>query len=467
MSVALRSAGFSLGFSALALGCAAGLIHAISVVGFQIPFDPNEGWNAYFAQLAARTGSPYPPAGGLLVNNYPPLSFYLIGEISRLTGDAIITGRLISLLALGVLSYGILRAARLMGCSTRKASFAALLFIACLLLTSDYVAMDDPQLLGHAVAIWGLVAVLRAPSSRRSMVIAPLLLTIAFFIKHNLVLLPLTLALWLMLANRRSAFTFVAAGTVFLLIGLGLFRDAFGTDLFRQLASSRTYSLANVASALVNWLPWAAVPLCGAFTLYLIARRERDARLALIYAVAAIVGGLLFSSGAGVDANAMFDADIALVLCAALLLDRLDRELWIVVAAILYVVPLGLLLRNVDGDWTNFPYWLHPMADERREATSEILLLRSSPEPVLCEMLSLCYWAGKTAEVDVFNIDQRIRADIRSEVPLVRMIETRRFAMVELEVLKPFPIAGEAEQALMRNYEIVRRDDERVFLSPR
>jgi len=175
----------------------------------------------------------------------------------------------------------------------------------------------------------------------------------------------------------------------------------------------------------------------------------------------------LFSSGAGVDANAMFDADIALVLCAALLLDRLDRELWIVVAAILYVVPLGLLLRNVDGDWTNFPYWLHPMADERREATSEILLLRSSPEPVLCEMLSLCYWAGKTAEVDVFNIDQRIRADIRSEVPLVRMIETRRFAMVELEALKPFPIAGEAEQALMRNYEIVRRDDERVFLSPR
>jgi hypothetical protein len=39
--------------------------------------------------------------------------------------------------------------------------------------------------------------------------------------------------------------------------------------------------------------------------------------------------------------------------------------------------------------------------------------------------------------------------------------------MVELEALKPFPIAGEAEQALMRNYEIVRRDDERVFLSPR
>jgi hypothetical protein len=163
----------------------------------------------------------------------------------------------------------------------------------------------------------------------------------------------------------------------------------------------------------------------------------------------------------------MFDADIALILCAALLLDRLGREIWITVAAILYVVPLGFLLRNVDGDWTNSSYWLHPMADERRAAAAEISLLRSSPEPVLCEMLSLCYWADKTAEVDIFNVDQRIRADIRSEVPLLGMIKAKRFSMIELESLKPFPIAGGVEQAVIRNYKIVRRDDERVFLSPR
>jgi hypothetical protein len=187
----------------------------------------------------------------------------------------------------------------------------------------------------------------------------------------------------------------------------------------------------------------------------------------LIYVAVASVGGVLFSSGAGVDANAMFDADIALILCAALLLDRLGREIWITVAAILYVVPLGFLLRNVDGDWTNSSYWLHPMADERRAAAAEISLLRSSPEPVLCEMLSLCYWANKTAEVDVFNMDQRIRADARNEMPLVGMIGTKRFAMIELETLEPFPIAGGTERALLRNYKIVRRDDERVFLSPR
>jgi len=467
MSVTLRSAGLWLALSVLAAGCAAGLVHAISVVGFHVPLDPNEGWNAYFAQLAMRTGSPYPPANGLLVNNYPPLSFYLIGGIARITGDAIITGRLVSLLALGVLSFGIAYAARLMGCARPMALFAALLFVACLLLTSDYVGMDDPQLLAHAIAIWGLVVILLAPNNPRSMVFAALIFTVSFFIKHNLIILPSALALWLMLANRRSAFTFIAAGAIFLLIGLGLFREAFGTDLFRQLSSVRIYSLANVTMALENWLPWAALPICGAIILLFIARHDRDAILVLIYAAVAGVGGLLFSSGAGVDANAMFDADIGLVLCAALLLDRLGREIWITVAAILYVAPLGFLLRNIDGDWTNSSYWLHPMADERRAAAAEISLLRSSPEPVLCEMLSLCYWADKTAEVDVFNTDQRIRADIRSEVPLLGMIEAKRFAMIELESLKPFPIAGGIEQVLMRNYRVVRRDDERVFLSPR
>jgi hypothetical protein len=47
------------------------------------------------------------------------------------------------------------------------------------------------------------------------------------------------------------------------------------------------------------------------------------------------------------------------------------------------------------------------------------------------------------------------------------MIEAKRFAVIELESLKPFPMAGGAEQVIMRNYKIVRRDDERVFLSPR
>jgi hypothetical protein len=125
------------------------------------------------------------------------------------------------------------------------------------------------------------------------------------------------------------------------------------------------------------------------------------------------------------------------------------------------------MLRTVDGDWSRADYWRHPMQDARRVAAAEISLLRSRPDPVLCEMLSLCYWARREAEVDVFNVDQSIRTGARPDTQLISQIEAKRFSMIELESLTPFPIAGRVEQTLMRSYKIVRTDDERVFFAPR
>lgn len=458
--------GFSLALTVLTLGCAAGLIHVVSVVGLRVPFDPNEGWNAYFAELAMRTGSPYPPAGGFLVNNYPPLSFYLIGRLARINGDAIVMGRVVSLLSVAVTAFGIERILALMGCSRSQAIFAALLFIACLMLTSDYVGIDDPQLVGHAISLWGAFVLLRAPDNARNSVIAALLFVVAFFVKHNLVWLPLALAAWLTLVNRRSALNFIASGAIFLLIGLGIFRTLFAASLLHQLASERVYAFASVGAALRNWLPWAALPLCGAVLLYLVGRRERDVMFVVIYTAIATVGGLVLSSGSGVDANAMFDADIALVLCAGLLLNRFENEALGVLAIFFFLTPLAVLLGDIEGDWTDKHYWLQPMADDRRAAAAEISLLKATPDPVLCEMLSLCYWAGRTAEVDVFNLDQRFRLVPHSDAALVHLIEAKHYALVELEGLKPFPLAGRTEAALLRNYRVMRVDDERVFLVP-
>src|SRR6185295_16458982 len=101
MCVAMTAAPliFRIALASLALACLFGLLHVLTVLGLHVPFDPNEGWNAYFAQMAMRSGSPYPPDGGFLVNNYPPLSFYLVGAIGKLLGDNIVAGRIVSLLA--------------------------------------------------------------------------------------------------------------------------------------------------------------------------------------------------------------------------------------------------------------------------------------------------------------------------------------------------------------------------------
>jgi hypothetical protein len=467
MTASARDLAFRVAVVALAAGCLAGLVHVLSVIGLQVPFDPDEGWNAVFAHMAMVHGTPYPPEESFLVNNYPPLSFFVIGELGRLVGDKIFAGRMISVLALLATALGIGVAAARMGCSKVQAGFAGLLFTACVLLTSDYAGMNDPQLLAHAVAIWALVVVLGEPRTSRTMVIAALVLSLAFFVKHNLIFLPLSLAAWLLLVDRRHAMTFFASGLIFFLIGAGMFRGEFGISFFHQIVSARVYAFSNMRDAVQTWLLWAIVPITGGLLLFFTSRRDRFAVLAVIYAGASTLGGLLFLGGAGVDANALFDADIALALCAGLLLDRLESPAWSAAAAAVYLVPLVLLLRTVEGDWAGANYWLHPLAEDRATSASEIALLRAGREPVLCEMLSLCYWAGKEPQVDVFNTDQRLRTGAQSPDRLLHLIADRRFSIIQLETLHPFPLPPQIERAVLQNYRVVRTDDERVFLAPR
>ena len=54
--------------------------------GFPIEIAQNEGWNAYHADAAMGAAALYPPTDTLIVNNYPPLSFYVVGALAKVTG---------------------------------------------------------------------------------------------------------------------------------------------------------------------------------------------------------------------------------------------------------------------------------------------------------------------------------------------------------------------------------------------
>ncbi len=330
-------------------GCALGLVHILSILALHIPLDPNEGWNAYFAQAAMTTGSPYPTPSSLMIDNYPPLSFYIVGAVSCLTGDAIVAGRAVALASLIAVALGIGAAASRMGCGRWEAAFAALFFPAVVMLTTDYAGMDDPQMLAHAIAIGGLLLVLGEKQTPRAMVGAALLFAISIFVKHNLVALPAAVAIWLALLDRRLAGTFAGSGIVFALIGLGLFKQHFGFSLLQQVASARTYSLANVWSGLAMWFGWSFVPLAGAALLFVVARRDRHAMFCVIYAAVAVAAGAYFLGGAGVDVNALFDADIALALSAGVLMNRQPGQGRGVILALLYVTPFVIGLRGTIG----------------------------------------------------------------------------------------------------------------------
>src|SRR3981081_31218 len=59
-----------------------------------------EGWNAYFQDAAASGARLYPASDALIVNNYPPLSFYVIGLLGKGLGDDLFVGRALSLVSL-------------------------------------------------------------------------------------------------------------------------------------------------------------------------------------------------------------------------------------------------------------------------------------------------------------------------------------------------------------------------------
>ena len=132
-------------WSVTALAVLALLVRNIAAIAVLAPLDPNEGWNAAHTLLLLAKGTPYPSPSGLMVNNYPPLSFYLVGALTGWTGDAIIAGRILSLLSFLAIAIAIALVCRQMACGLRARISAALFFAAVLLVCSDYVAMDDPQ----------------------------------------------------------------------------------------------------------------------------------------------------------------------------------------------------------------------------------------------------------------------------------------------------------------------------------
>lgn len=438
--------------AALLLACVAGLARVIAMTGLHMPLDPNEGWNAYHT-LAAMSGGPlYPPAGSFLANNYPPLSYYVVGAVGWITGDEIVAGRIVSLLSLLAVAAGMFVSARRMGARPEASLFGVLWFVLGLLVFSDYVGMDDPQLLGHAVAMAGFVLLLRGNVAG-----AALAMTLALFVKHNLVAMPLAALAWLALTDRNAALRFAAWGMGFSALGLILFQLVYGVSLVHVLASPRLYSLATLRDNVAAWTVWGGAGLAVMASLLLVRRRDRDVALCAIYAFAAVLIGLFFAGGAGVDMNIWFDAVIALSLGSALAIGRFERDPHKLLAVSAYVLALvcGLAL-NWEDVW-----------DRPQGADTEIAFLKAHPGPALCETLSLCYWAGKRAEVDVFNTGQAFATGARSDAALIGLIAARRYRAMEFDSMDDFALGPRVKEAVLANYRVDHESDAGIFLVPR
>ena len=443
-----------------------------TTAAFQI--DYNEGWNVVRAGMAAHLVPLYgaPPVGE--ITNYPPLSFHLVGLLSRFLPDATLIGRLLSLASLLVVCLALRLIARQLTASPRAGSCAALLFVIFLEgWMPGRIGTDDPQLLGMAFETLGFFCFLGRTG--RGVAASAVLFSLGVFTKHNLLAMPLGVALALVTGREwRLLLRWGGAGLVCsaLLFLATMLID--GPYFLAHMLRGRAYMLSNVRA---EALPYILVflPFLGIGAVWVRRNAADPARGPLAFAwLAAQATAVAFSGGDGTGHNLFFEA-IALdvVIAVTALHDHLGRRpVAPAAAALLIGVPLLFPLSLLPGRiWAN----VGELFDRPRleaDFAAGVAALRGVPAPVVCENLLMCDAAGKSSAFDPFFVMDQIRTGRLDECRFVTMLEDQRLAAVEIgDIAAPEPprytrFTPLFLQTLARRYRVALRTPEFAIWLP-
>lgn len=400
-----------------------------------------ESWNA-FHQDSAAAGLPlYPGAGELIVNNYPPLSFFVVGGLGRLFGDSLYVGRALSLVGLLALAIEIALAVRILVGSLAAGAIGALWFVAIMAHNAAlYVGANDPQIAGQAIMGAALVWFLSRNRAGRSPLPPLLLMVLAGFWKHNIIAMPGVAILWLLFRDWRAAARPVLISIAAALVGLAMCGAAFGPVFFANLFTARAYSLGHLVSQLghLQWLALAGI-LWGFWAWF--DRASYAAQFTALHTAVALLSCLTQWLGDGVFGNAEFDLTIALAIGTGAALARIAASPVAVMiglnrARMMMVVALALRL-VLSGRQESAQVLLDPQFRADYAATAEIMAAAAAsvskiPGPVYCKQNNLiCRAAGKTFVVDDFKTDQLLATGRATEADIFAMLQNRGITVVE------------------------------------
>ena len=292
-----------------------------SRLSYQINY--NEGWNSYFVDRVLQGLPLYPDRATRLVNNYPPLSFYIVAAVAKLTGAVLVAGRAVAWFSFFGCASLIGMILRRMACSAAGALYGAVFFAAVIATRCDlYVGMFDPQLLGQLFMLSGLLALLgargRSAPSRGGAAGAAVLMVAGGFVKHSLIALPVSVALWLAWCHRTLFWAWLMAGVAAAGVGLAACMAAFGPEFVAGLLVPRHFDVAAGLRKVLRWLLPIELP-CILATLPL-ALGGDHARLVGIYLVVALGAGVLGASPAATNYNMIFELLVAVSLGLGLLI---------------------------------------------------------------------------------------------------------------------------------------------------
>jgi hypothetical protein len=401
----------------------------------RVYIDYNEGWMAYFSDAAIQHHPLYQPLDATILNNYPPLSFYLTGLFGKLIGDTIRAGRILSFA--GLFLSAILIAFLIYRFTSKRylSCIGSLYFLGYMCIYhSDYIGMNDPQWIALGVMLLGFTLFVYKGEQPKFLLISLSIMFVAGLIKNNLVSLPLAASLWLFLNNRKIFFQWIIVGSLLLLVTFVAFISIYGKECLADiLLSSRVFSIGSLARVGV-WLTPLLLYIVVAMYLFMIDKRP-EIQLLFIAAIISLLWGTVAFGGGGIYYNVLFEFIIITFIASFVAVDKLIAVVNLRFSsseiAKLFILFLPILIR--------IPYEIYLTKESIRNVPrmeqiifEDIAFLSSFPDPVMCENLALSYWAGKKYVFDFYSTGQKLKSGRMKKECIAQMLQRKEFSIIQI-----------------------------------
>jgi hypothetical protein len=371
---------------------------------FELEISSDEPRNAYLVDILSGGRALYPDPASLITNNYPPLSFYVVGGLSAVSVDPVYVGRILSLLSVLATAVAVSACVRQLGGSKLAAIIAALWFVATMVrFFHGYVGVNDPHLPALSVTVPGMAWLLHRRSRKQAPEPAILVMAVAGFYKHSLIATPVAALLWLAMQDWRTGLRAALYGAAFAVAGLALCTATYGIPFLHQLlfyprAHSIWWAFGNlgqlqfIAPALFIWAIWAWSE-----------RGRGAAGFTALYIGAGLLAYFLQKLGSAIGVNAQFELVAATAIGLGLALSRIMvtpfGHRWgadLTRVAIVGIVVARLLLSNHVEPYlvVASPAYRRLFADHAAVTAKEVERVRAIAGPLNCVLISVCRWAG-------------------------------------------------------------------------
>jgi len=385
---------------------------------------------------------------------YFPLFFCLNALLLKLGMPVLASAYLLSAAAIFLLTLGTFRLLRQLGVEPWLAACSALMVLAA---GSVQMSLSTPQADGLAAAlnVWGLAAIARLPHSRRRVLFAALLITLAWSAKLTTVFGLAAACIWLIATEYKRVAWLLAAEAVcgYLLVAGAMIVGSHGrvVEIFRACASGGA-DWKFIASGAVRMVSMAlytdpTLVVFAALALSVVAFVAVSSRLlqnlpALFFLVTIAITIMIFGSP-GTAANHLLDVQVAsVILLAAFVANAASpsRRLGVYALALLTLIAALPLLRHIKA-WSA---WYHPHQFQR-----VIEAIGPKDKPILSENPVIPALAGQYSYVLDPWMVQLLRKRIpHFEEPLLERLRNREFSAVVLS-------GNPAQEVVRRWYDTV------------